>query len=203
MIQNIITSTVAVRRVQAPKRPPGTVAIRIAMILALLIFLRIEYLIQSTVGRDAQNHGLTMSGFDKFLPDLFFLIPFLVAFILLSWERSGVIVSCGAGIALALFSAALLASIGMALQVFVWAGLSKDPLLGEALLWAVVFIPISLSIVVFAVGHRLSSPAFPVGIVITFMYLAIGFPKIQLREFRAGQQQEQARVARVQGSMNT
>jgi hypothetical protein len=173
------------------------------MILALLIFLRIEYLIQSTVGRDAQIRGLTLSPFDKFLPDIFFLVPFLVAFILLSWERNGVIVTCGAGIALALFSAALLASVGMALQVFVWAGLSKDPMLGEALLWAVVFIPVSLSIVVFAAGHRQSSPAFPVGIVITFMYLAIGFPKIQLREFRAGQKQEQARVARVQGSMNT
>jgi hypothetical protein len=203
MIPNIITSTVPVRSVQAPKRPPGTVAIRIAMILALLIFLRIEYLIQSTVGRDAQNRGLTISRFDKFLPDIFFLVPFLVAFFLLSWERNGVIVSCGAGIALALFSAALLASVGMALQVFVWAGLSRDPLLGEALLWAVVFIPVSLSIVVFAAGHRQSSPAFPVGIVITFIYLAIGFPKIQLREFRAGQKQEQARVARVQGSMNT
>jgi hypothetical protein len=203
MIQNIITSTVPVRSVGAPKRPPATVAIRIAMILALLIFLRIEYLIQSTVGRDAQNRGLTMSRFDKFLPDIFFLVPFLTAFILLSWKRNSVLVTCGAGIAFALFSAALLASIGMALQVFVWAGLSKDPLLGEALLWAVVFIPISLSIVVFSVGHRLSSPAFPVGIVITFIYLAIGFPKIQLREFRAGQKQEQARVARVQGSMNT
>src|SRR5271165_2123504 len=203
MIQPIITSTVPVRSVRAPKRPPGTVAIRIAMILALLIFLRTEYLIQSTVGRDAQNRGLTMSRFDKFLPDIFFLVPFLVAFMMLSWERNGVIVTCGAGIALALFSAALLASVGMALQVFVWAGLSKDPALGEALLWAVVFIPVSLSIVVFAAGHRQSSPAFPAAIVITFLYLAIGFPKIQLREFRAGQKQEQAHVARVQGSIHT
>jgi hypothetical protein len=84
MIQNIITSTVPVRSVRAPKRPPGTVAIRIAMILALLIFLRIEYLIQSTVGRDAQNRGLTMSRFDKLLPDIFFLVPFLIAFRLLA-----------------------------------------------------------------------------------------------------------------------
>jgi hypothetical protein len=203
MIQNIVTSTVPVRNARAPKRPAGTVAIRIAMILALLIFLRIEYLIQSTVGRDALNRGLTMSPFDKYLPDIFFLVPFLVAFILLSWERNGVVVTCGAGIALALFSAALLASVGRAIQVFVWAGLSKDPLLGDALLWAVMFIPVSLSIVVFAAGHRQSSPAFPAGIVITFIYLAIGFPKIQLREFRAGQKQEQVRVAHVQASMNT
>jgi hypothetical protein len=203
MIQNIITSTVPARRVQAPKRPPGTVAIRIAMILALLIFLRIEYLIQATVGRDAQNRGLIMSRLDKFLPDIFFLVPFLVAFILLSWERNRIIVTCGAGIAFALFFAALLSSVGMALQVFVWAGLSKDPLLGEALLWAVLFIPVSLSIVVFAAGHRQSFPAFPVGIVLTFVYIGIGFPKIRLREFRAGQKQEQASVARVQGSMNT
>jgi hypothetical protein len=203
MIQNIITSTVPARRVQAPKLPPGTVAIRIAMVLALLIFLRIEYLIQSTVGRDAQNRGLTISRFDKFLPDIFFLVPFLVAFILLSWERNGVMVACGAGIALVLFSAALLASIGMALQIFVWAGLSKDPLLGEALLWAVGSIPVGVSIVVFAAGHRQNSAAFPVGALITFMYLAIGLPEIQLREFRTGQKQEQARLARVQTSMNT
>jgi hypothetical protein len=203
MVQNIIASTAPVRSVEVRKRPPGTLAIRIAMILALLIFLRIEYLIQSTVGRDAQNRGLTMSRFDKFLPDIFFLVPFLIAFILLSWVRNRIIVSCGAGIAFALFFAALLSSVGMVLQVFVWAGLSKDPLLGEALLWAVVFIPVSLSIVVFAAGHRQSSPAFPVGIVLTFMYIGIGFPKIRLREFRAGQKQEQARVARVQGSMNT
>ncbi len=203
MIHNIITSAVPVRSVQAPKRPLGTVALRIAMILALLIFLRIEYLIQSTVGRDAQNRGLTMSGFDKFLPDIFFLVPFLVAFILLSWERNRVLVTCGAGIAFALFLAALLSSVGMALQVFVWAGLSREPLLGEALFWAVVFIPVNLGIVVFAAGLRQSSPAFSAGIVLTFIYIGIGFPKIKLREFRTGQKQEQARVARIQGTMNT
>jgi len=105
-------------------------------------------------------------------------------------------IASGTGVALALFGAFVLISPGALVMVFVWAGLSRNPMLLAELGVLVVLTLVSAWVVWCAIRQmKNSSSAFWASACATVFYLFIGSPAVKLKEFRAQQHAEEVHTA--------
>jgi hypothetical protein len=128
----------------------------------------------------------------------FFLLPQIASLVLLSTRRQRNIV-LGAGIAGGFFSAVLLLSPGIVLMMFLFIGLSAgssrshgaDPglLTAGACLLAYLAIAVCIGIASLRIGKN-QWGAFFLALAVTWLYLAIGFPRLKLAAYRAQQKAE-------------
>jgi hypothetical protein len=165
------------------------------MILALVLFAVLSVLV-SPVAQEQRNRGIHITLYAEVLPFVFVLLPCLTAFMLITWGKNPKWIASGAGVALALFGAFVLMSPGALMMVFVWAGLSRNPMLAAALGVLVLMVLVSAWIVWCAIRQmKNSSSAFFAGTCASALYLIIGSPALNLKEFRAQQHAEAAHTA--------
>lgn len=183
----------AVRQPEPSPRLPRTLAIQVALLIAGALVAFIDYAIHATVARELAAHGISLSFFDRLLEYIFFLVPFLTAFALLTWRKNRFTVASGAGLAFGLFGVVLLASIGLGLTVFLWAGLSGSRLVAYALLAVVLLFVVSAFIVVCALFQiKLSASAFLTAGAVTVVYTFFGYHALLSRETRIQEKQQRA-----------
>ncbi|MGC2464878.1 MAG: hypothetical protein WA517_06750 [Candidatus Acidiferrum sp.] len=193
-IVNPIASPATVKATEVAQ-PPSTHMIRIAMLSALGLFAIYSVLL-SPVAQELRNKGIHITLFAEVLPYGFVLLPYLTAFVLITWGKNQKLISSGAGVALALFGGFVLVSPGALMMVFVWAGLSRNPMLLAALGVLVVLILVSVWVVWCAIRQmKNSSGAFWAGACAAALYLFIGSPAVKLKQFRAQQHAEAVHTA--------
>ena len=165
------------------------------MISALVLFGALSVL-TFPVEQEQRNRGIHLTLFAEVLPYAFLLLPYLVAFVLVAWKNTEELKAGGAGIAAALFGAYVLVSPGVLMMMFLWAGLSRNPMLGAALVVLVLLIANSVWIVWSALPRLKKSPgALAAGVCATAIYLFVGMPALRLKEFRAQQHAESIHAA--------
>ena len=167
------------------------------MLLALALFATFAALL-SPVAEEQRNRGIHITLFAEVLPYAFALLPYVTAFVLITWGKNGKLIASGAGVALALSGAFVLISPGALAMVFVWAGLSRNPTLLTALGVLVVLILDSVWVIWCAIRQKKnSSSAFLAGACATALYLFVGAPVVKLKEFRAPQHAEEVHAAKT------
>jgi len=165
------------------------------MILALVLFAVFSVL-ASPVAQEQRNRGIHITVYAEVLPFAFVLLPYLTAFVLITLGKNQKWIASGADVALALFGAFVVMSPSALLTVFVWAGLSGNPMLAAALGVLVLLVLVSAWIVWCAIRQmKNSSSAFFAGTCAAALYLIIGSPAVNLREFRAQQHAEAIHTA--------
>ena len=185
----------AIRRIPAAEGPTSSRKLLIAMISALVLFAALTVL-TFPVEQEQRNRGIHLTLFAEVLPYAFLLLPYLVAFVLSAWGNTEELKAGGAGIAAALFGAYVLVSPGVLMTMFLWAGLSRNPMLGAGVVVAVLLIANSAWILWSALRHRKKSPgALAAGACVTVIYLFVGIPAVRLKEFRAQQHAETIHAA--------
>jgi hypothetical protein len=168
-------------------QPPSTRMIRRAMISAFALLAIFSVLLYPVV-QEQRNKGIHITLFVQVLSYIFVLLPDLTAFVLITWGKKQKLIAGGAGVALALFGAFVLISPGALAMVFVWAGLSQNPMLLAALGVLVVLILVSAWVVWCAIRLMKNSlPTFLIGACLTAFYLYTGYPAVRLKEFRSQQ----------------
>ncbi len=184
-----------IRRSTAAAGPPSSRKLLIAMISALALFAALSVL-TLPVQQEQRNRGIHLTLFAEVLPFAFLLFPYLVAFVLAAWGNTKELRAAGAGIALVLFGGFVLISPAALMMIFLWAGLSRNPMLGASLVVVVLLMANSVWIVWSALRQRKNSPgALAAGACATAIYLFVGFPALRLKEFRAQQHAESIHAA--------
>lgn len=192
-----MTHDTSSRHVEVTAPPVRTRATRIGLTLALLLASAIGLLVHSVIGQDLNARSIHLGLFDLVLPFAFVLIPYVAAFVLLT-RRSRLQVASGSGLAFGLFVGVVFGCVGMALLVFLLAGFSGEKRALIALGLVGLLFLTSIWVIVCALKQiRTSVTHFVVSACLCGAYLYIGFPAVQLREYRASQHAEHARAAQT------
>ncbi len=138
----------------------------------------------------------------------FIFLPFLGAVILLRQKRNDGWATAGAGIAAGLFGSCLLLSPFAFLSMFLFLGLSANPINGRldpgltlAALALIILVISSAWIVWCAIAAgRNNAAIFTAAIVATVIYLGLGGSQVRGTEYRVSQQRQRAGETRNSGS---
>lgn len=180
----------------AMRKAPRAQTLRIALLSAFVLFAVFSVLL-SPVAQEQRNRGIYIALWAEVLPFAFMLLPYLTALALITRGKNPRLIASGAGVALALFGAFVLMSPGAWAMVFVWAGLSRNPMLLAALGVLVLLILVSVWIVWCALRRNDSPSAFLAGACATACYLFLGSPAVKLKEFRAQQHAEEVHTPKT------
>lgn len=185
----------AIRGAAVAAGAPSSRKLQIAMIAAFVLFALLSVL-TFPVAQEQRNRGIHLTLVAELLPYAFVLLPYLAPFVLITSGNTEELRAGGAGIAAVLFGAYVLVSPGAVMMVFVWAGLSRNPMLAAALAVMVLLTANSVWIVWCALRQlRPSAGGFVAGACATAIYLFFGFPALRLKEFRAQQHAEAVHAA--------
>jgi len=166
--------------------------------ISALALLAIFSVLLSPLVQEQRNKGIHITLLAQVLSYIFVLLPNFIAFVLITWGNKQKLIADGAGVALALFGAFVLISPGALAMVFVWAGLSQNPMLLTALGVLVALILVSAWVVWCAIRLMKNSlPAFLTGACLTAFYLYTGYPAVRLKEFRSQQHAEEVHTAKM------